>query len=129
MLENRKQLGAQGEGMVRAYLEQLGWHVLAANFRCPDGEIDLIAEEATALGVILVFVEVKTRRGVRQGTPAEAVDARKRRRLVRVAQRFLSHRDAGGEEPACRFDVAEVTLCPDGLAKIELRRAFFGADF
>lgn len=126
--ESRKRLGADGERLVRAYLERLGWRTLAANFRCPEGEIDLIAEETTERGVVLVFIEVKTRRGGRQGTPAEAVNARKQQKLISTAQHYLAQRNQGGEEPACRFDIAEVLVGRDGLAKIELRRASFGAD-
>jgi putative endonuclease len=124
---SRKRLGTSGERLVSRHLERLGWRVLAQNFRCPQGEMDVIAEEPAGEGVVLVFVEVKTRRGTAHGTPIESVDARKQRRLIAVAQSYLAHRDAGGEEPACRFDVAEVFVGPDGLAQITLRRGAFGA--
>jgi putative endonuclease len=120
-----KPLGATGETIVRAHLEQLGWRVLATNYRCRAGEMDLIAEEPALEGAILVFIEVKTRRGATRGAPAEAVDSRKRRKLVAVAQAYLAERNAGGAEPAMRFDVAEVWLGPDGLARVALQRAGF----
>ena len=125
--ENRKRLGASGETIARTHLERLGWRILAANFRCAAGEMDLIAAEPTPQGEILVFVEVKTRRGRAHGSPSEAVDARKQERLAAVALAYLAERNAGGEEPACRFDVVEVLFGPDGLAGATLRRGVFGA--
>lgn len=104
----RKRLGTEGETVARAFLEQHGWRIVAMNYRCSAGEIDVIAEEPTRPESTLVFLEVKTRRGVRHGSPREAVDLRKQQRLVAVAQSFLGERAAGGEEPLCRFDIAEV---------------------
>ncbi len=121
MAQNRKQIGAAGERVARAHLERLGWSVLAANFRCPAGEMDIIAEQPSDEGVVLVFVEVKTRRGVSHGAPIEAVDGRKAARLRSIALAFLSARGAGGDEPACRFDVAEVFQGEDGLCRVRLQ--------
>ena len=123
----RKRLGAAGEAVVRAYLEQHGWRIVAMNFRCAAGEMDLIAEEPTHPDPTLVFLEVKTRRGARHGSPREAVDRRKQLKLATVAQTFLGERAAGGDEPACRFDVAEVFVGADGLSRIVLHRAAFTA--
>lgn len=120
---NRKQLGMRGEQLVARHLERLGWRVLQTNFRCPQGEIDVIAEEPGADGKTLVFIEVKTRHGKAHGTPIEAVDTRKQRRMWNVAQAYLGTMDAGGEEPACRFDIAEVAIDANELASIALRRA------
>ncbi len=125
---SNKALGDSGEKIVVAHLQRLGWRVLATKYRCARGEMDVIAAEPTADGETLVFVEVKTRRGAAHGTPVEAVDARKRNRLIAIAQAYLAERGAGGEEPACRFDIAEVLLGVDGLARVNLRRAAFGAD-
>lgn len=124
--ENRKRLGADGERIARAHLERLGWRILAANYRCTAGEMDLIAAEPTPQGEILAFVEVKTRRGAAHGSPVEAVDRRKQEKLAAVALAYLGERNAGGEEPACRFDVMEVLLSPNGMAKVILRRGIFG---
>ena len=125
---NTKRVGNQGENIVRGHLLRLGWTVLESNFRCPSGEMDLIAEEPGRLAPTLVFVEVKTRRGRGHGTPAEAVDARKQQRLAAVAQAYLGKRSAGGEEPQCRFDVVEVEIGVDGLASVTLRRAAFAME-
>ena len=126
--DNRKQLGTRGEAIVQAHLERLGWRVLARNFRCALGEMDLIAQEPDSEGGTLVFLEVKTRRGSDHGSPIEAVDVRKQSRLAGVAQAYLAERNVGGEEPACRFDIAEVFFGPDGLARVSLRRAAFSAN-
>ncbi len=121
----RKRLGTQGETIVRAHLERLGWRVLEMNYRCAAGEMDIIAEEPTRPEPTLVFVEVKTRRGARHGTPQESVDARKQSRLAAVARTFLGARNAGGAEPACRFDIAEVFVGADGLSRVLLHPAAF----
>lgn len=122
---HNKQIGAQGEQTAAQYLERLGWHILARNFRCRFGEIDIIAQEATQDGAVLAFVEVKTRRGSTHGTPQEAVDSRKQEKLFQIAQAYMAERNAGGEEPACRFDIVEVFLQTDGLASVVLHRAAF----
>ena len=85
--------------------------------------MDIVAEDPGGGMPVLVFVEVKTRRGKAHGTPIESVDARKVERLWSIAQFYLSVRDAGGEEPACRFDVAEVLSGRDGLCSVRLHRA------
>ena len=100
-------LGQSGEDAAASLLQARGYRILARNFRCRWGEIDIIAEE----GGYLVFVEVKTRSGRGFGAPAEAVDPKKRQRLRRVAERYLycrGPRGRGGEPPPCRFDVVTV---------------------
>ena len=126
MTDDRKQLGADGERIVRTYLEDIGWRVLVSNFRCREGEIDIIAEDPSHGPPVLVFIEVKTRRGGAHGAPIEAVDARKVERLRSIALAYLSARDLGGEEPACRFDIAEVTPDHDSLFTVRLHRAVIG---
>lgn len=121
-----KPLGDAGERVASAHLELLGWHILATRYRSAYGEIDIVAEETTAEGPTLVFVEVKARRGTAFGAPAESVTARKRKRLTLTALRYLEERARGGAEPACRFDVAEVFFGADGLARVNVHRAGFG---
>ena len=125
--DGRKRLGTEGETVVQAYLEQRGWRIVAMNFRCSAGEMDVIAEEPTHPEPTLVFLEVKTRRGAQHGSPREAVDLRKQRKLAMVAQTFLGERAAGGDEPACRFDIAEVFVGADGLSRVVHHRAAFTA--
>ena len=89
-------LGAWGERQARLYLERQGYRIAAANYRCPDGEVDLIAESGS--GGELVFIEVKTRRGRKFGEAAEAITAAKAQRLTAAAEHYLAQRY--GESPA-----------------------------
>ncbi len=95
----RAALGRQGETRAADYLRARGYRILARNERCDGVEIDLIA----ARGRTLAFVEVKTRRSHAAGRPEEAVDGRKRARLVRGAAAWISaHRPRARR---LRFDV------------------------
>ncbi len=125
---SNKQIGSQGEQTAAQHLERLGWQIVARNFRCRFGEMDIIAEEPTPSGKVLAFVEVKTRRGKAHGTPQEAVNERKQEKLFLIAQAYFAERNAGGEEPACRFDIVEVFLEAGGLASVILHRAAFTGD-
>ncbi len=118
MTEGRQRLGRRGEAVAEDFLRRRGCRILARNYRCPLGELDLVVEED---GVV-VFVEVKTRRGSRAGTGAEAVAPYKRRRLRRLARYFLAAHGFG--VVPCRFDVISLTVGV-GRARVEvLRNAF-----
>lgn len=78
-------LGKQGEQLAVEYLQQAGMRILDRNWRCAEGEIDIVAADRRAL----VVCEVKTRSGVRYGTPLEAINRKKRSRLRRLAVRWL----------------------------------------
>ena len=83
-------LGRAGEERAARYFEAQGFTVLARNWRCRDGEIDLVVGDRSAV----VVVEVKTRRGEGFGHPFEAIDARKRGRLWRLTTAWASaHRE------------------------------------
>ena len=101
---NRRQTGAAYERRAGEYLKTQGYELLAYNFRCRQGEIDIIARD----GRYLVFVEVKYRKNGQAGDPLEAVDRAKQRRISRTAQYYcLTH--GYGETTPCRFDVVAVT--------------------
>ena len=117
----RQGLGRRGEQAAAAYIEALGFRILARSFRAAGCEIDLVAQD----GVTLVFVEVKTRASRACGFPAEAVDGRKRRRLSRAAAIYLGRHTSG--EVLCRFDVAEVVEGPGGTLLVRLLRDAFEA--
>jgi len=119
MTRVRRAVGAYGERLAARHLAGLGLVVLARNWRCPDGEIDLILRD----GDDVVFCEVKTRRSDRFGTPAEAVGAAKVRRLRRLAARWLAETAAHPRE--VRFDVVSVLPQTRGPARIEHIRAAF----
>ena len=100
--DGRRALGAAGESAAARLLERRGFRVVETNVRCRLGEIDIVALDA---GVI-VFVEVKSNRGGRFGTPEEMVTPAKQRRLTRLASWYLQRRCWLGR-PA-RFDVVAV---------------------
>ena len=96
----KKLTGDWGEACVAAYLRRNGYRIEASQFRCRMGEVDLIASRDG----VLCFVEVKTRTGASREKPIDAVDYRKRQRIVNTAAQYLrSHRGH-----PIRFDVMEV---------------------
>ena len=109
--DGRGQLGRRGEELACERLTSAGLQVVARNWRCRAGEIDVVAAGSN----LLVFCEVKTRRGHGYGTPAEAVTHAKRARLRQLAAEYL----ATVEHPAARvrFDVVTVTW-PPGCAPV-----------
>ncbi len=102
-MRTSRQLGTDGEALVAARYESAGYRLLERNWRCAQGEIDIIARR----GSTVVICEVKTRSTSRYGTPAYAVDRKKQARLRRLAALWL----ASSETPYAmvRFDVAAVT--------------------
>ncbi|WP_041841405.1 YraN family protein [Actinoplanes friuliensis] len=119
MTTERKAVGAYGERMAEEHLRAQGLVVLARNWRCADGEIDLILRD----GDDVVFCEVKTRRGDRFGTPAEAIGPAKVRRLRRLAAHWLSESPVRPHE--IRFDVVAVLPQRRGATVVEHVRAAF----
>jgi len=109
----RRDLGAFGERVAAAHLEAKGYRIRARNFRCREGEIDIVAED----GDCLVFVEVRTRRGDAFGTPAESVTAAKERRLLTVARAYLQeHPDVPANQ---RIDVVGIELSKGRLLAVQ----------
>lgn len=111
----RQQVGRTGEDLAVAYLADAGWQVLDRNWSCEHGELDVVALDVPADAV--VGVEVKTRRGARYGTPAEAVTPRKVHRMRRLLARWLATHDV--HAPEVRLDVVAVTLAPGAPPRIE----------
>ena len=112
--------GAQAESLACAHLERAGLKLLTRNYRCPQGEIDLVMNDRDTL----VFVEVRYRRSSTFGTPAETVDRRKQARLRAAAGHYLVSHAA---DRVCRFDVVAVS---SGEPHVEwLRDAFGAADY
>jgi putative endonuclease len=112
-MDLRPRTGVLGEDAAELLYVRRGYRILARNWRCRVGELDLVAER----GGVVAVVEVKTRRGGRFGTGFQAVDARKRVKLRTVAEVFLLQHPA---VRAIRFDVASVALRPDGSASVEI---------
>ena len=101
MTLQRRALGVSGEDLAAAWYEEHGYTVLARNWRCRDGELDLVV---LGRGRQLVFCEVKTRTSTAFGLPAEAVSPAKQARIRRLAARWLADRKLAVR--AIRFDVA-----------------------
>lgn len=100
---NKRKTGSYYEEMAAAYLENLGYRVLEHNYRCTRGEVDLICSQDT----YLVFVEVKYRADTRMGSPLEAVDRKKQRR-IRDAAAYYIYSHGMGADCACRFDAVGI---------------------
>lgn len=99
-----KKLGKAAEDLAAAYLAVNGFNVLARNWRCSHGEIDIVARD----GDTLVFIEVKARRSDRCGRPEEAVTRSKQERLRTLALGFINA--TGNSAPTYRFDVLALNL-------------------
>jgi putative endonuclease len=109
-------LGAYGERLAARYLADSGMQILDRNWRCDQGEIDIVAMADTCL----VIVEVKTRRTLAFGSPVEAVTAFKAARLRRLAGCWLSeHHSLVGSVADVRIDVIGVLRPTTGPAAIE----------
>jgi putative endonuclease len=117
-VEGRGELGRRGEALAADYLRMHRYTIVARNYRCRAGEIDLVAMD----GPVLVFVEVRSRRGDRVGTPLESVDPRKQAQVARVARRFLAER--GWHERDARFDVVGVRFDAEPPLVEHVRNAF-----
>jgi putative endonuclease len=107
--------GARAEDLCAELMRRAGLKVLARNWRCRHGEIDLVAEERGTL----VFAEVRLRRDERFGGAAESITAAKRARLVAAAQLYL----AGRPQADCRFDVLLLDALDSGRVRW-IRNAF-----
>ncbi len=119
MTRERQAVGAYGERLASRYLQAAGLVLLESNWRCREGEVDLILRD----GDDLVFCEVKTRRTDTYGTPAEAVAPAKARRLRRIAARWLAERSVRPRE--VRFDVVAVLPQTKGASVVEHIRGAF----
>ncbi|MET0628847.1 MAG: YraN family protein [Acidimicrobiia bacterium] len=111
----RRALGDAGEELAARWYTEAGFAVVDRNWRCRDGELDLVV----ARPGLVVFCEVKTRRSDQFGAPFEAVTATKQRRIRGLAARWLSeHPDARAAQ--LRFDVASITAPRAMLPSIEV---------
>lgn len=111
MADGRGSFGRRGEDAACAYLERHGYKVIGRNYRCRWGEIDVIA----AKGGMVVFVEVKTRRSLKFGTPGMAVTYAKQQKIRTTALHYLQQHREGYNKIA--FDVIEI-IADDSKAKL-----------
>ena len=128
MTDTRKATGASGERETLVFLEAQGYRVVDVNIRPLEGmargEIDMIAWD----GEYLVFIEVKTRRTAigPQGSPAEAVDTRKRKQLTKLALAYIAKHNL--DDVPCRFDVIAIVQRPNSPITFTLLRDAFTAE-
>lgn len=101
-------IGRIGERLARSHLEAKGCRIVAANYRCRWGEVDLIARDGPAW----VFVEVRARRSDAYGTPEESLTEEKAERLALTAQDFLARQAATSIEVEWRIDLVAIRLGP-----------------
>lgn len=100
----RRGLGRWGENLAASHLEAAGYTIVARNWRCRGGEIDLIAQD----GDDIVFVEVKTRRGQTYGAPEEALTPHKAQKLLQLGRQYVSDHDLA--DASWRIDLVAVEL-------------------
>ena len=98
--------GILGEQLGEAYLKERGYRIIARNVRSPFGEIDVVADHDGTL----VFIEIKTRRDQTFGIPEEAVDHRKKERLIRLASWYLARGSELRQPVPVRFDVLAIEV-------------------
>jgi putative endonuclease len=115
MRETRKRLGDVGEELAARELIRRGYVVRERNWRCPEGELDIVAEQEGTL----VLVEVRTRRGDRFGTPEESITPAKRAHLIAAAQAYLQVHSL--EERDWRIDVVAIEMSSQGaLVRVDV---------
>lgn len=106
--QSNKQLGDRGELLAINYLKLKGYKILERNFRCKFGEIDLIAKDKD----VIVFVEVKTKRGIDFGLPEEMVNQRKRKKLIKLSQFYIIEKELFNQP--IRIDVVAIEMNKNG---------------
>jgi putative endonuclease len=114
-MKPRQRLGQWGEGLAARYVERLGCTILARNWRCPAGEVDLVVCEGTSLA----FVEVRTRRPSAYGSPEESITAAKLAHMLAVAQTYVYEQAWEGD---WRLDVVAIEVGRKGPPSIEWYR-------
>ena len=119
MTAERRKLGERGEDAAVAFLERSGFTIVERNWRCQNGEIDIVALD----GTVLVLCEVKTRRTVAKGTPEDAVTPAKQRRYGKLAAAYLQASSL--ENVSVRFDVITLLVIAEDRALLRHFRAAF----
>ena len=111
----RRDTGILGEKLARDFLKKKGYHIKETNYRCPEGEIDIVAKHRD----YLVFIEVRTKKSLEFGSPEESITPVKMERLRAAASHYRQNRDYLPE--LWRIDVVAVELDTRGkLSRIEL---------
>jgi putative endonuclease len=114
-LARRPGTGRRAEELAAAFLEKAGLRIVARNWRRPQGELDIVADDAGTC----VFVEVRSRTGEALGHPLEAITPAKQAQVIRAARLYLAEGE-GGPAAGYRFDVVAVTFDPNGVSDPDL---------
>jgi putative endonuclease len=110
--------GKEGEKIAAVFLKKNGYRISDTNFRCPLGEVDIVARENKTI----VFIEVKTRKSNKLGYPEQAVGIRKQKKMSQLALWYLQEKKIF--DVAARFDVVAITLFPEGNDIKLIKNAF-----
>ena len=116
---NKRTVGGSLESLACEYLRNNGAQVIESNYRCRQGEVDIVARD----GVYLCFVEVKYRNNYRFGEPEEAVDLKKRRHICKVSRFYLYSKYKSFDIPI-RYDVIAISPENDFLTFKWIKNAF-----
>lgn len=112
---NRQDIGKLGEKLALKFLKKRGYHIRETNFRCHEGEIDIIAQQKDCL----VFIEVRTKSNLDFGTPEESITQSKKEKLISLALTYISNHQS--IPSSWRIDVIAVEVDQKGKTKrIEL---------
>ncbi len=114
MTDKRQKVGQAGEEAAREYLITIGYKIIATNYRCPLGEIDIVARDNQAI----VIIEVRSKTSIRYGLPEESLTPAKARRLKRLALYYLQSK--AGQEVKCRIDFIAILLDENDLTVLKL---------
>ena len=119
----RKETGALGERLAQDFLKKQGYHIIETNYRCREGEIDIIARDKD----YLTFIEVRTKKSLQFGSPEESITPAKKERLRTVAAHYQQTHDS--LPSLWRIDVVAIELNrKDTISRIELIKNAIGED-
>lgn len=114
----RMRTGKKGEDIACAYLKRRGYRIVERNYKCPLGELDIVARDGDAI----VFVEVKSRKSEEFGDPQLAVGLEKQKKVSRMSLTYLKEKHL---YPCnARFDVVAIKMLPDGITIELIQNAF-----
>ncbi len=109
--DGRSDLGRLGEGVAAQYLEERGYVICEMNYRCAVGEIDIVALD----GECLAFIEVRTRKSIKFGSPEESITSAKKEKLIEVAETYLQERQS--QPLDWRIDVVAIHMSSRGVLR------------
>jgi putative endonuclease len=117
-ISGRMRTGKKGEDIACAYLKSRGYRIVERNYKCPLGELDIVARDGDAI----VFVEVKSRKSEEFGDPQLAVGLEKQKKVSRISLTYLKEKHL---YPCnARFDVVAIKMLPDGITIELIENAF-----